>query len=75
MEGCAVNNDLGKTTETKVVACPYCASTDTEIYALFGQQLLTMQYYCKSCHTPFEYVKDDAALSDGASFSGKDTQS
>ncbi|HEY7415810.1 MAG TPA: hypothetical protein VH593_11505 [Ktedonobacteraceae bacterium] len=48
---------------TKIVACPYCASTDTEVYALFGQQLLTMQYYCKNCHTPFEYVKDDDSLS------------
>ncbi len=27
--------------------------------ALFGQQLLTVQYYCKSCHTPFEHIKDD----------------
>lgn len=70
-----MNNDLGEKAETKVVACPYCASTDTEIYALFGKQLLTMQYYCKNCYTPFEYVKDDAALRDEASFSGKDTQS
>ena len=75
MEGCAVNDDLGKAAETKVVTCPYCASTNTEMYALFGKQLLTMQYYCKSCHTPFEYVKDDAALRDGASLTGKDTQS
>jgi DNA-directed RNA polymerase subunit RPC12/RpoP len=41
------------------VRCPYCASRDTELFSLFGQQLLTVQYYCNACHTPFEYVKDD----------------
>jgi hypothetical protein len=29
---------------------------------LFGQQLLTIQFYCNACHTPFECVKDDAIL-------------
>ncbi len=38
--------------------CPYCRSTDTELFSLFGQQLLTVQYYCNTCHTPFERVKD-----------------
>ena len=46
----------------KEVTCPYCGSTSTELYSLFGQQLLTVQYYCQSCHTPFEYVKDDDML-------------
>lgn len=41
------------------VSCPYCSSTSTEFFSLFGQQLLTVQYYCNGCHTPFEYVKDD----------------
>jgi len=44
------------------VVCPYCASHDTELFSLFGQQLLTVQYYCNACHTPFEYVKDDEML-------------
>jgi DNA-directed RNA polymerase subunit RPC12/RpoP len=44
------------------VVCPYCASHDTEFFSLFGQQLLTVQYYCNACHTPFEYVKDDDML-------------
>lgn len=44
------------------IACPYCCSTDTEIMSLFGQQLLTLQFYCNACHTPFECVKDDAIL-------------
>jgi hypothetical protein len=48
------------------VACPFCRSTDTELLSLFGQQLLTVQYYCNACHTPFEYVKDDDILDDYA---------
>jgi hypothetical protein len=39
--------------------CPYCRSASVEPLSLFGQQLLTVQMYCQSCHTPFEYVKDD----------------
>ena len=46
--------------------CPYCGSTDTELFSLFGQQLLTVQYYCNSCHTPFERVKGDDVLEDYA---------
>ncbi len=46
------------TGETLVVACPYCHSRDVELLALFGAQLLTDQYYCNACHTPFEHVRD-----------------
>lgn len=48
----------------KQVACPYCGSTDTELFALFGQQLLTVEYYCNTCHTPFEHIKDEDVLND-----------
>ncbi len=44
------------------ISCPYCGSTNTEFFALFGQQLLTVEYYCNNCHTPFEHVKDDDVL-------------
>ncbi len=40
--------------------CPFCGSPDVEPMALFGSQLLTEQYYCRACHTPFERVRDDA---------------
>ena len=43
----------------RAVSCPYCSSRETELLSLFGQQLLTLQYYCNTCHTPFEHVKDD----------------
>jgi ring-1,2-phenylacetyl-CoA epoxidase subunit PaaD len=46
------------------VTCPYCGSTHTELFSLFGQQLLTVQFYCQTCHTPFEHVKDDALLNE-----------
>lgn len=34
--------------------------------SLFGQQLLTVQYYCNKCRTPFERVKGPDVLSDAA---------
>jgi ring-1,2-phenylacetyl-CoA epoxidase subunit PaaD len=43
----------------RAVSCPYCGSSKTELLSLFGQQLLTLQYYCNTCHTPFEHVKDN----------------
>ena len=46
------------------IDCPYCGSRDTELLSLFGQQLMTVQYYCKSCRTPFERVKGPDVLSD-----------
>ena len=53
-------NDSGGHT----INCPYCGSSDTELFSLFGSQLLTVQYYCNNCHTPFERVKDDDVLDD-----------
>ncbi|HUY77567.1 MAG TPA: hypothetical protein VMV29_12410 [Ktedonobacterales bacterium] len=44
--------------EALVVLCPYCHAQDVELLALFGAQLLTDQYYCNACHTPFEHVRD-----------------
>jgi hypothetical protein len=39
--------------------CPFCGSEDVELLALFGSQLLTKQYYCRACHTPFEHLNKD----------------
>lgn len=50
--------------ESARVVCPYCDSSDTELISLFGQQLLTLQYYCRACHTPFDRVKGDDILPD-----------
>jgi hypothetical protein len=43
------------------VACPFCGSADVELLALFGSQLLTDQYYCRACRTPFEHLRADAS--------------
>ncbi len=48
------------------VTCPYCGSEETEFFSLFGAQLLTAQYYCRTCHTPFEQIKNDEVLADAA---------
>ena len=53
-------------TQSVQVLCPYCGSHNTELFSLFGQQLLTVQYYCNACHTPFECIKDDEVLNDYA---------
>jgi ring-1,2-phenylacetyl-CoA epoxidase subunit PaaD len=42
------------------VACPFCHSRDVELLSLFGSQLLTDQYYCRACRTPFEHLHADA---------------
>lgn len=42
------------------VACPFCGSTETELIALFGMQMMTSQYYCHHCHSAFEAVKWEA---------------
>ncbi len=41
------------------VACPFCQSTETELIALFGMQMMTSQYYCRHCRSVFEAVKWD----------------
>ena len=43
--------------------CPFCGSTDSEMVALFGSQLLTSQFYCRGCHTVFEAVRHGADVS------------
>ena len=48
------------------IRCPFCNSDDTEILSLFGQLLLTVQYYCRACRTPFERVKGDDVIEDAA---------
>lgn len=39
------------------VVCPFCHSTDTERFALFGSRLSTDHYTCNSCHTAFERMR------------------
>jgi DNA-directed RNA polymerase subunit RPC12/RpoP len=57
------------------IRCPFCDSGETELLSLFGQQLLTVQYYCRGCRTPFERVKGDDVLHDAAAFIRTDAPS
>ena len=45
--------------DERLVACPFCHSTDVELLSLFGSQLSTDQWYCRNCHTPFERFRRD----------------
>ena len=48
-----------------VVSCPHCGSTDVEVEAAFGSQLMTSQYWCRGCRTVFERLKVDPDDSPG----------
>ena len=39
------------------IACPFCNSSETEFFSLFGQFLLASQYYCRNCRTVFDVVR------------------
>ena len=41
------------------ITCPYCNSTDTELFSLYGNSLLSSQYVCRACHTVFDVVRFD----------------
>lgn len=53
-----------------VISCPFCGSADVELLALFGSQLLTDQYYCRACRTPFEHLRADAEETEEREASG-----
>ncbi len=38
-------------------ACPFCDGRDTELISPFGSVLSVAGYWCRDCHTGFEYVK------------------
>lgn len=40
-----------------VVACPRCASEDTERVSEFGSTACKALYKCQACHEPFDYFK------------------
>lgn len=40
-----------------VVACPRCASEDTERVSEFGSTACKALYKCQTCHEPFDYFK------------------
>ena len=43
------------------VNCPFCDFSGSELISLFGSQLLTSQYRCRSCGSIYEALKYAAA--------------
>ena len=37
--------------------CPFCNRENTELHSAFGSQLSVATYWCRTCHTAFEYLK------------------
>ena len=40
-----------------VVTCIWCESKNVERLGEFGQGLMTEQWMCLSCHSPFEWIR------------------
>ncbi len=48
---------LNSLSATKIVPCPFCDSFETELQSQFGSTACKSQYFCNSCHQPFEHFK------------------
>ena len=38
-------------------ACPFCEKAETELHSPFGSALSVATYWCRRCHTAFEWIK------------------
>ncbi len=43
--------------DAAAVRCPWCASPRVERIAAFGAQLMSEQYMCLVCRSPFERIR------------------
>jgi DNA-directed RNA polymerase subunit RPC12/RpoP len=43
--------------DDSLVSCPWCGSTRVERLGEFGPGLMTAQYFCLDCRSPFEWIK------------------
>lgn len=41
----------------RIVACPFCDSTETELRSEFGSTACKAMHYCLNCNQPFEHFK------------------
>ena len=39
------------------LTCPWCGSADVEQIGAYGSLLMTAQWYCNACHSPFERIR------------------
>ena len=37
--------------------CPFCGGAETELHSPFGSALSVATYWCRRCHTAFEWIK------------------
>ena len=44
---------------SKPAKCAFCDSGDTELFSLYGNTLLSSQYYCRTCRTIFDVIRFD----------------
>ncbi|HET6527864.1 MAG TPA: 1,2-phenylacetyl-CoA epoxidase subunit PaaD [Balneolaceae bacterium] len=42
---------------SRIIPCPYCDSTNTELQSEFGSTACKSLYYCHDCDEPFEHFK------------------
>ena len=41
----------------EATACPFCEGMETELHSPFGSALSVATYWCRQCHTAFEWIK------------------
>lgn len=52
------------------VPCPFCEQQVTELHSAFGPQLSVATYWCRLCHSPFEFIKWQHRSPDGGTSAG-----
>ena len=45
--------------EMPVVACAFCGSEDTEPQSIYGCHMMLAAYFCNSCRTSFDWVREE----------------
>lgn len=45
--------------EMPAVACAFCESEETEPASIYGCHMMTAQYYCRSCRSVFDWVREE----------------
>lgn len=55
--------------------CPFCSTRETELFNAFGSQLSVSTYWCRTCRSPFEFMKWSGAAWTGDSSEGASGES
>lgn len=49
--------DDDRLTAAEEPACPWCGSREVEELAAYGSLLMTAQWFCNACGSPFERIR------------------